>query len=285
MKISHLLIALMVMILFGSSYPVGKIGLDMSMSPFQFATIRILSMMILLLPFLKLASLKKENFKYVIWYGLLLGVGLYPLMYLALLYTKSTSSVILIMQFSIPIGVLLGSIVLKENVSRQRWYLITLVLIGMALICFEPTVLSTPIALIFGFVAAVCYGIASMISRKIANFSAIEVNGWMAAIGLPAIILTSVLFDTRDLSELLQFSWQTYLPAVYSGVAISCGAQVLMLWLYKHYDVQVVLPLYSLFPVFGVLLTVLILQEKISFMIVLGGLIVISGNYLLVKIK
>jgi len=285
MKVSHLLIALIVMILFGSSYPVGKIGLEMNMSPFQFATIRIFAMMIILLPFLKLPAIKKENFKYVIGYGLLMGVGLYPLMYLALFYTESTSSIILIMQFSIPIGVLLGSIILKENVSRHRWYLIMLILIGMALICFEPTVLNTPIALIFGFIAAVCYGIASMISRKIANFSAIEVNGWMAVIGLPVIALTSLIFDLRGLEELFQFSWQEYLPAIYSGVAISCGAQILMLWLYKHYDVQVVLPLYSLFPVFGVLLTVLMLQEQVSMMIIIGGLIVVSGNYLLVKIK
>ena len=84
---------------------------------------------------------------------------------------------------------------------------------------------------------------------------------------------------------MFQFSWQAYLPAVYSGIAISCGAQILMLWLYKHYDVQVVLPLYSLFPVFGVLLTVLMLQEQVSMMIIIGGLIVVSGNYLLVKIK
>lgn len=285
MKVSHLLIALIVMILFGSSYPVGKIGLEMNMSPFQFATIRIFAMMIILLPFLKLPAIKKENFKYVIGYGLLMGVGLYPLMYLALFYTESTSSIILIMQFSIPIGVLLGSIILKENVSRHRWYLIMLILIGMALICFEPTVLNTPIALIFGFIAAVFYGIASMISRKIANFSAIEVNGWMAVIGLPVIALTSLIFDTRELEELFQFSWQAYLPAVYSGIAISCGAQILMLWLYKHYDVQVVLPLYSLFPVFGVLLTALMLQEQVSMMIIIGGLIVVSGNYLLVKIK
>ena len=53
----------------------------------------------------------------------------------------------------------------------------------------------------------------------------------------------------------------------------------------KQYDVQVVLPLYSLFPVFGVLLTVLMLQEQVSMMIIIGGLIVVSGNYLLVKIK
>jgi O-acetylserine/cysteine efflux transporter len=285
MKVSHLLIALIVMILFGSSYPIGKIGLGMDMSPFQFATIRIFVMMIILLPFLKLTTLTKENFRYVMSYGLLMGVGLYPLMYLALLYTESTSSIILVMQFSIPIGVLLGSVVLKENVSHQRWYLIMLILIGMALICFEPTVFKKPVALIFGFIAAVCYGIASMISRKIANFSAIEVNGWMAVIGLPVILIASLLFDTRGLNELFQFSWQDYLPAIFSGVVISCGAQILMLWLYKHYDVQVVLPLYSLFPVFGVLLTVLMLQEQVSMMIIIGGLIVISGNYLLVKIK
>ena len=285
MTIPHLFITLVVMILFGSSYPIGKIGLNENISPLVFALIRILPMFILLTPFLKLSSIKDKNFKYVIVYGLLIGVGLYPLMYLSLEYTLSTSSIILIMQFSIPIGIVLSSIYLQEKVSMLRWTLIGLVLIGLGIISFDPLVLQSKLSIIFGILAAIAYGSASMISKKLKAFNSIEVNSWMALISLPLMILLALFFEKENFLNILNYPWKSYVPAIYTGVIVSCVAQVLMLWLYKHYDVKTVLPFYSLFPVFGVLLTILLLEEKISVLIILGSTIVILSNYFLQKIK
>lgn len=285
MTIPHLFITLVVMILFGSSYPIGKIGLNENISPLVFALIRILPMFILLTPFLKLSSIKDKNFKYVIIYGLLIGVGLYPLMYLSLEYTLSTSSIILIMQFSIPIGIVLSSIYLQEKVSMLRWTLIGLVLIGLGIISFDPLVLQSKLSVIFGILAAIAYGSASMISKKLKAFNSIEVNSWMALISLPLMILLALFFEKENFLNILNYPWKSYVPAIYTGVIVSCVAQVLMLWLYKHYDVKTVLPFYSLFPVFGVLLTILLLEEKISVLIILGSTIVILSNYFLQKIK
>ena len=76
MTIPHLFITLLVMMLFGSSYPIGKIGLNENISPLVFSLLRILPMLILLLPFLKLKTIHHKNFKYVVAYGLLMGIGL-----------------------------------------------------------------------------------------------------------------------------------------------------------------------------------------------------------------
>lgn len=273
------------MFLFGSSYPIGKIGLNENLTPLIFSLLRIFPMLFLLSPFVKITSIYNENFKFVMLYGLLIGLGLYPLMYLSLEYTKSTSSIILIMQLSIPIGIILGSIYLKENVSMIRWTLIGVVLIGLTLISFDPVVLKSKLSLFFGVLAAISYGSASMLSKKINSFSSLEVNGWMAIISFPLVFLLVCLFERQELSIILDHSWKTYMPALYSGVVVSCIAQVLMLWLYKYYDVKTVLPFYSLFPVFGVMLTVLLLIESISLLIIMGSIIVISGNFYLQKFK
>ena len=158
MKFNHLFITLVVMFLFGSSYPVGKIGLNQELSPLIFSLIRILMMVIFLFPFLRFSSIKKANFKFVLVYGFLMGLGLYPLMYLSLAQTTSTSSMILVMQFSIPFGVIAGSIYLGESVSQKRWLLISLVLFGLAIICFDPIVLQSPYSLILGCFAPISTG-------------------------------------------------------------------------------------------------------------------------------
>ena len=285
MKTSHLLITLIVMVLFGSSYPVGKIGLNENLTPLVFSLLRIIPMLLLLLPFLKISSVSKENFKYVLLYGFLIGLGLYPFMYLSLEYTKSTSSIILIMQLSIPIGIILGCFYLKENVSKMRWLLIGIVLIGLTLICFDPIVLQSKLSLLLGVLAAISYGSASMLSKKINSFNSLEVNSWMALVSFPLMLLLVFIFERNELLMILDHPLETYIPPIYSGVVVSCIAQVLMLWLYRYYDVKTVLPFYSLFPVFGVILTILLLGEKISLLIILGTLTVITGNFYLQKIK
>jgi O-acetylserine/cysteine efflux transporter len=189
------------------------------------------------------------------------------------------------MQFSIPFGVIAGSIHLGEKVSQKRWLLIGLVLFGLAIICFDPIVLQSPYSLMLGCLAAISYGLASMMSRKLADFSALEVNAWMAVTTLPIMILLTFIFENQEFKIILQHSWWDYLPAIYTGVVVSCGAQVLMFWLYKHYSVQTVLPFYSLFPIFGIILTIILIQEPLSFYIVVGSIIVITGNYLLQKTK
>ena len=285
MTIPHLFITLLVMMLFGSSYPIGKIGLNENISPLIFSLLRILPMFILLLPFLKWKTTHHKNFKYIVGYGLLMGLGLYPFMYLSLENTLSTSSMILIMQLSIPIGVVLSSVYLRERVTGRRWFFIGIVLLGLTLICFDPIVFQSRLSLIYGILAAFAYGSASMISKKLNEFSSIEVNSWMAIFSFPLMISLVLIFENNELKNIFNHNWIAYTPALYSGIVVSCLAQILMLWLYKHYQVKIVLPFYSLFPVFGILLTILLLNEKISFLIIIGSTIVILGNFYLQKVK
>ena len=285
MTFPHLLITLIVMILFGSSYPIGKIGLNEDISPLLFSLLRILPMFILLSPFLKWQTIHHKGFKYIVGYGLLMGLGLYPFMYLSLENTQSTSSMILIMQLSIPTGIILGSIYLREKVTILRWILIGIVLFGLTIICFDPVVFQSKLSVFFGILAAFAYGSASMISKKLKDFSSIEVNSWMAIFSFPLMISLVLIFESNELKNIFNHNWIAYTPALYSGIVVSCLAQILMLWLYKHYEVKTVLPFYSLFPVFGILLTILLLNEKISFLIIIGSAIVILGNFYLQKIK
>ena len=55
------------MFLFGSSYPIGKIGVS-NVSALVFVTMRVGIMALFLIPFLKLSTFKSVNFKYIIFF-------------------------------------------------------------------------------------------------------------------------------------------------------------------------------------------------------------------------
>ena len=276
--------ALAVMFLFGSSYPVGKIGVS-NVSALVFVTIRVAIMALLLLPFVKPSTIKGPNFKYIIFFTIAMGFIVYPMIYLSLEYSQSTSGIIILMQCSIPIGVLMSAIFLKENVSVKRWLVIGFVIAGVIVVGFEPLIIQKPLGMLFAIIGGFGYALASLFSKYLDKENALNVNAWMAIITFPFMALFMFIMEPNAFSQIQLMNQSAIITAIYSGIILSCVAQVGMFWLYKHYDVQNVLPLYSLFPIFGILLTILMLQETLTDYIIVGSLVVVSGNYILQKIK
>jgi len=276
--------ALVVMFLFGSSYPIGKIGVN-NISALVFVTLRVGIMAIVLLPFLRIETLKSKNFKYVIFFTIAMGFIVYPMIYLSLEYSVSTSGIIILMQCSIPTGVLMSAFFLKEKVSIQRWLMIGFVIMGVIIVGFDPLIIQEPLGMIFAIIGGLGYAFASLFSKYLEKENALNVNAWMAIITFPFIALLTLILEPDAINQVITIDQTTLIMAIYSGLVLSCVAQIGMFWLYRHYDVQKVLPLYSLFPIFGILLTVIILHEYLTDYIIIGSLIVISGNYILQKIK
>tara|TARA_B100001113_G_C20827917_1_gene499695 strand:- start:388 stop:666 length:279 start_codon:yes stop_codon:yes gene_type:complete len=78
---------------------------------------------------------------------------------------------------------------------------------------------------------------------------------------------------------------ESWLLISYQAIIVSLCAHLLMFYLYKFYTVGKIFPFYSLFPIFGILLSYLTFREIPSVLFVLGGIIVITSVILLNKIK
>ena len=77
-------------------------------------------------------------------------------------------------------------------------------------------------------------------------------------------------------------SWFTVL---YAGAIISLLGHLMMFYLYKFYPLDMVLPFYALFPVFGLILTFFIFGEIPSLVTVIGGIIVITSVFFAQKMR
>jgi|TARA_B100000787_G_scaffold161935_1_gene142178 O-acetylserine/cysteine efflux transporter len=272
------------MLLFGSSYPIGKIGVN-NISALVFVTLRVFIMAVVLLPFLKIETLRNVNFKYVIFFTIAMGLIVYPMIYLSLEYSVSTTGIIILMQCSIPTGVLMSAFFLKEKVSLTRCLVIGFVIIGVIIVGFDPLILQEPMGMTFAIIGGLGYSLASLFSKYLQKENPLNINAWMAIITFPFMLIVTLILEPTAINQIITINQTTVITAVYSGLVLSCIAQIGMFWLYRHYEVQKVLPLYSLFPIFGILLTVFILKEHLTNYIIIGSVIVISGNYILQKIK
>ena len=107
----------------------------------------------------------------------------------------------------------------------------------------------------------------------------------MGFIGFVTLLLFSIIFEGNTFGQLKNIDLYTWLLLLHNGVMVSVVAHTSMFYLYKFYSVNKVMPFYSLFPIFGLLLTFFIFEEIPSLLSAVGGSIVIISVYQLQKIR
>ena len=107
----------------------------------------------------------------------------------------------------------------------------------------------------------------------------------MGLIGFIILIVISHLFEGNIFHQISNIETNGWLAALYAGAIISIFGHMMMFYLYKFYPVGMVLPFYSLFPVFGLILTFLIFGEIPTLIMVTGGIIVVLSVFMLQKIR
>ena len=93
MKINHLFFVLLIMLMYGSAYPVGKIGTNL-IPPLLMGSLRVLFLFILILPFFNF-KIPRYNFSILIFFSVVMGFFVYGLLYLALDFSSLIAPIII----------------------------------------------------------------------------------------------------------------------------------------------------------------------------------------------
>lgn len=278
MRPVHLLSVIVIMMLFASAYPVGKLGVD-HFPPFQFAAMRSLLLVAALLPLWRLHLPGHDRILPLAGFCLCMGTGVYASMYMALDLARTVSPIIIGTQLSVPFAVILGRVVLGETVRLATWAAIVAAFGGIVLIAFEPALLHDVPALLIIAASALFYALSTLFARALRTMPVFTMNGWMALTAIPPLALLSVLFEDGHWQAVLDAGTLEWGVLVHSAIAVSLLGHVWMFSLYRHYPVSSVIPYYVLLPVFGIGLTLVIFTEIPTPQTLLGGAIVIAATW------
>ena len=285
MQIRHLLLVLMIMMIFGSAYPVGKLTLNTSLPPLLFASIRMGIVFLCLLPFCKIKLIDSKSILPLLGFALCMGVGVFMFMNLALKHSDSVSAIIIGTQLSVPFGILISSYWLKERFSRQKWFWIFGACAGIAIVGFDPDTMNNNLGLFFVAIMSFFYAYANVISRYINHLPVTTINAVMGLAGAVILFPLSIVFEGDFITHITEMSWDTWLLIFHSALIISLIAHQSMFYLYKFYPVGQVLPFYSLFPIFGLIQTFIIFNEVPTLLFYIGTAIVLGSVFMLNKKK
>jgi O-acetylserine/cysteine efflux transporter len=281
----HTLLILFVVFLLGSAYPTGKLGLNDTIPPILFGALRMSVVFICLIPFFKFQTVEKKYIIPLIGFSVCFGVAVNMFLYLSINASSILAPITIGAQLSIPFGIILSSVFLNEKISYKKWLLIATSFFGIVLLAFDPNVVEEILGALLICGMAFFYGMSQVFSRYLKDLDIKFTNTIMSLTGFLILIILSSIFEKNTFETIRNISLGSWFTVLYAGAIISLLGHLMMFYLYKFYPVDMVLPFYALFPVFGLILTYFIFGEIPSLITVTGGIIVITSVFFAQKIR
>ena len=285
MPLKHLLILLFIAVAHGSAFPVTKLVLNDSVPPILMASLRMGLVLIILIPFWKFKIPEKKYLPSLILFSISMGVMVYVFMNLSLYYSSVISPIILGSQLAIPFGILASAIMLNENISNKKWLLIFSAFVGILIIFFDPKLANNFLGLFFASLMALSFGLAQVYSRELRSLDTSLLNAFVGFFGFIILLIISFVIEGDTILNIKNINYNSWMLISYQAILVSLGAHLLMFYLYRFYTVGEIFPFYSLFPIFGIILTYMVFAEVPTILFILGGIIVITSVFFLHKIK
>ena len=284
MSKKHYLLLLLITFLFGSAYPIQKLIFNENVPPLLMGSLRMLIVFICLIPFWRFKIPDRKYWLPLFLFSICMGFMANFFMTLSLKEAAIVSPIIIGSQLAIPFAILLSSFFLREKVNYKKWILIFSSFFGVTLLSFDPLIKHEILSLFLISCMAFFYASAQVFSRYLKELNVTLTNSLMGLCGFLCLIIMSYIFEGNTFENIININIKSWLLIFHSAIFVSIGAHMSMFYLYKIYPVNKVFPFYALFPIFGILQTMLIFNEMPTFIIILGGLIVITSIYLLNKL-
>ncbi|MBU3015218.1 EamA family transporter [Poseidonibacter lekithochrous] len=268
-------IALFITFIWGINFSFIKLGLS-SLDPFMLAALRFFLCCFPLVFFIKKPDVE---FKYIVSYGLLFGVGLWGVLYLGMYFGVSAGVASIVLQLGVFLTVILSYIILNEKIYIHNKIAFIIALIGIFLIFLLDDGTVTVLGMMFVILSSVSFAFLQIIVKKAKTkdvFSFLVYSTLFPPI--PLLLLSYItngdvvfidFFSNIDSNAIISILFQVY-PTTLFGYYI---------WniLLNKYKVSQISPLSLLIPIFGLLGSYLFFNEEVGFYKILASLIIVLG--------
>lgn len=273
MRPRHILLLILICAIWGANFPASKIATN-HFPPIFFTVLRFSMLALLLVPWLKW---QPGQMRRVVAISLFMGTFHFSLIYIAVMMARDVSVIAVVVQLGIPISTLLAWLVLGETVRWRRCLGMALAFSGAVVMSFDPGVFAYAAAVAVALISTISMSVGQILVRRVRDVDAMSMQAWIGMLSAPGLLLLSVLFETGQVESIVSAGWKEWGVLIFATVMVSLvghgGAYTLM----RQYPVAVVSPGFTLTPVFGVLMAMLVLDERLSERVMIGAAVTLVG--------
>lgn len=275
LPLRHLLLALAVVAIWGSNFVVIRFGLN-AFPPLLFAALRFT---LATLPAIFLLPRPSVSWRNLAAYGLLVGMGQFGLLYLAMRSQISPGLASLVIQTQVFFTVLLAMRVSRERVQGFQWLALALAAAGVGVIATHTDGTTTVLGLAMILLAALSWACGNIVGKQASGQNMLAYVVWSSAFAAPPLLALSWLVEgPQAMGAALQqadaLAWAALAWQAFGNTLFGYGVWS---WLLSRHPAATIVPMALLVPVFGMSCSAWILGEPLPSWKLGAAALVISG--------
>ena len=269
------MLALSVPIIWGLGFTLAKVGfVHFAFPPILLSALRFGLTSLILVFFVRPPV---GYFLPIFWIALVSATIQYSLTFTGL-DGLDASTAIIIVQLEFPFMALLAMILLKDRLGLKGTLGVAFAFMGVVLIAGQPYLREnlTSVAMVASGAAVWAFG-QIMIKQLKGAVSSFTLIAWVAVFATPQLFALSWYFEDNQIEVIRATGWQGWGVIVYLGVIMTALGYGIWYHLLGKYPVTKVGPVLLLLPVTSIIGSVVLLDEKLTWVEMLGAAIVIVG--------
>jgi O-acetylserine/cysteine efflux transporter len=276
LPLSHLLLALAIVAVWGTNFVVIKLSLD-AFPPFLFAALRFTFAFLPLAFFIPRPKVAWGN---LCAYGLAIGVGQFGILFFAIDGRISPGLASLVVQTQVFFTIGLAMFFAKERLRLYQAVAVSVSMAGLAMIGLHTDADTTFIGLALIVFAGLSWGVGNTVSRRAGSINMLSYVVWASAFSLPPLFLISWIYEggwqnisasisSAPMGAWIGVFWQSWGNTIFGYAAWA--------WLLSKHPAAVVAPAPLLVPIFGMGASAYFLSEPLPLWKILAAGLVIAG--------
>jgi O-acetylserine/cysteine efflux transporter len=274
----HFLLALAVMAVWGTNFVVIKVGLA-QLPPLLFATLRFTFAFLPAALFIKRPAVPWRS---LVAYGLLIGVGQFGILFIAMTHFISPGLASLVIQMQAFFTIGLAMWLSRERIRGYQLAALSLCALGLGVIIARTDAAATPLGVGLTLVAALCWAGGNLITRARGKINMLGFVVWASLFAVPPLFVLSLIFEgwPAMAKAVTHASLGAWAAVLWQSVGNTMFGYAAWGWLLARNPAATITPTALLVPVFGMGASAIILAEPLPAWklaaagLVLAGLVV-----------
>ena len=197
------------------------------------------------------------------------------------------SAAVLLVQTEVPFGVLFAYFMLKEKPTIRSLIGITIAFVGVYILTGSPNLDGKFLGLFLTILGSAIWALGQVLVKPLSKeISTLTLVAWLAIFSGPILIFLSSILDGNTINYIKSANFNSWAIAFYLGFFMQPVTYGCFYYVLKNNPLYKVLPIVTMgIPLTGLLAAILLLGEKPTTELYLGGFIILIGVILILYTK
>lgn len=271
----HILLALAIVAVWGSNFVVIKLALD-ALPPLTLAALRFTFVIAPGILFLKRPAAPWRN---LAAYGLLIGVGQFGLMFIAMRGMISPGLASLVAQMQVFFTIALAMRLTGERIHGFQLAALALVGAGLAWLMLHANAEVTPLGIALTLLSGAAWAGGNVVARATPGVNMVAFVVWASLFSAPPLFVLALVFEGWPAMAhgVAHASAAIWAAVIWQALGNSIFGYGCWAWLLARHPAATISPISLLVPVFGMGASRLLLGEPLPSWKLTAALLVLSG--------